>query len=276
MVNDAFDTPVNLGNSINSNLDDFAYVVREKNNNGYVSSNRTGYDRLFGFAREQNPLTMYQVEGIVQDLNSKALLGGSLVTLFDESDTVIQDAIVGDDAYYIFKIEPNKKYKVRGTRKAYIPQDVEFSTDSKGKVQHDIYLSLESFADAEERVKEKDDGNVQVELDKIFFDFDAAIIRKDAATTLNVLVDLMKKYPSMEVEVSAHTDARGPDEYNLNLSKKRAASTLEYLVSQGIERNRLKSIGYGEMQPLNACVKEGICDDREYDINRRCEFTILN
>tara|TARA_R110002126_G_scaffold156059_9_gene303391 strand:+ start:1997 stop:3883 length:1887 start_codon:yes stop_codon:yes gene_type:complete len=276
MVNDAFDTPVNLGNSINSNLDDFAYVVREKNNNGYVSSNRTGYDRLFGFAREQNPLTMYQVEGIVQDLNSKALLGGSLVTLFDESDTVIQDAIVGDDAYYIFKIEPNKKYKVRGTRKAYIPQDVEFSTDSKGKVQHDIYLSLESFADAEERVKEKDDGNVQVELDKIFFDFDEAIIRKDAATTLNVLVDLMKKYPSMEVEVSAHTDARGPDEYNLNLSKKRAASTLEYLVSQGIERNRLKSIGYGEMQPLNACVKEGICDDREYDINRRCEFTILN
>ena len=276
MVNDAFDTPVNLGNSINSNLDDFAYVVREKNNNGYVSSNRTGYDRLFGFAREQNPLTMYQVEGIVQDLNSKALLGGSLVTLFDESDTVIQDAIVGDDAYYIFKIEPNKKYKVRGTRKAYIPQDVDFSTDSKGKVQHDIYLSLESFADAEERVKEKDDGNVQVELDKIFFDFDAAIIREDAATTLNVLVDLMKKYPSMEVEVSAHTDARGPDEYNLNLSKKRAASTLEYLVSQGIERNRLKSIGYGEMQPLNACVKEGICDDREYDINRRCEFTILN
>jgi outer membrane protein OmpA-like peptidoglycan-associated protein/tetratricopeptide (TPR) repeat protein len=276
MVNNVFDKPVNLGSSINSNLDDFAYVVKEKNNKGYVSSNRTGYDRIYGFVREQNPLTMYQVEGVVEDLNSKELLAGSLVTLFDESDTVIQDTIVGDDAYYIFKIEPNKKYKVRGTRKAYIPQDVEFSTDSKGKVQHNIYLSLESFADAEERVKEKEDGNVQVELDKIYFDFDEAVIREDAAKTLNVLVDLMKKYPTMEVEVSAHTDARGPDEYNLNLSKKRAAATLEYLVSQGIERNRLKSIGYGEMQPLNHCVKEGICDDREYDINRRCEFTILN
>ena len=276
MVYDVFDKPVNLGSSINSNLDDFAYVVREKNNKGYVSSNRTGYDRLFGFAREENPLTKYQVEGIVQDLNSKELLTGSLVTLFDESDTVIQDAIVGDDAYYIFKIEPNKKYKVRGTRKAYIPQDVEFSTDSKGKVAHDIYLSLEPFADAEERVKENETGDVQVKLDKIYFDFDEAIIREDAAVTLNVLVDLMKKYPSMEVEVSAHTDALGSDEYNLNLSKKRATSTLEYLVSQGIERNRLKSIGYGEMQPLNECVKEGICDDSEYDINRRCEFTILN
>ncbi len=276
MVNDGFDKPVNLGSTINSNLDDFAYVVREKNNMGYVSSNRTGFDRLFGFSRAINPLTIYQVEGIVQDLNSNALLGGSLVTLFDESDTVIQDTIVGDNAHYIFKIEPNKKYKVRGTRKAYIPQDVEFSTDSKGKVQHNIYLNLESFADAEERVKENEKGDVQVNLDKIFFDFDKSNIRKDAAVTLNILVDLMKKYPSMEVEVSAHTDARGTDQYNLDLSKRRAASTLEYVVSQGIERNRLKSIGYGEMQPLNDCVKEGICDDEQYDINRRCEFTILN
>ncbi|MCF7568380.1 OmpA family protein [Sabulilitoribacter arenilitoris] len=276
IVNGNFDKPVNLGGSINSNLDDFAYVVREKNNRGYVSSNRTGYDRLFGFAREENPLTKYQVEGIVQDLNSKELLAGSLVTLFDESNTVIQDTLVGNDAYYIFKIEPNKKYKVRGTRKAYIPQDVEFSTDSKGKIQHNIYLNLESFADAEERVKENEKGDVQVQLDKIYFDFDKSDIREDAAVTLNVLVDLMKKYPSMEVEVSAHTDARGPDQYNLDLSKRRAASTLEYLVSQGIERNRLKSIGYGEMQPLNKCIKEGICEDEEYDINRRCEFTILN
>jgi len=276
MVNASFDKPVNLGSSVNSNLDDFAYVVREKDNKGYVSSNRSGYDRLFGFAREENPLTKYQVEGIVQDLNSKAILRGALVTLFDESDTVIQDTIVGDDAFYIFKIEPNKKYKVRGTRKAYIPQDVEFLTDSKGKIQHNIYLNLKSFADAEERVEEKNNGNVQVDLDEIFFDFDEAVIREDAAITLQVLVDLMKKYPSMEVEVSAHTDARGPDTYNLNLSKKRAASTLEYLVSQGIGRNRLKSIGYGEMQPLNKCVKEGICNDRAYDVNRRCEFTILN
>ncbi|ULC59419.1 OmpA family protein [Flaviramulus sp. BrNp1-15] len=276
LVNDTFDKPVNLGSSINSNLDDFAYVVREKNNKGYVSSNRTGYDRLFGFAREENPLTKYQVEGIVQDLNSKELLTGALVTLFDESDTVIQDTLVGDDAYYIFKIEPNKKYKVRGTRKAYIPQDVEFSTDSKGKVQHDIYLSLESFADAEARVKKDEEGESKVELDEIYFDFDKSNIREDAAVTLQVLVDLMKKYPSMEVEVSAHTDARGPDQYNLDLSKRRAASTLEYLVSQGIDRSRLKSIGYGEMQPLNECVKEGICDDDEYDVNRRCEFTILN
>jgi peptidoglycan-associated lipoprotein len=275
-VNGTFDKPVNLGNTINSNLDDFAYIIREKDNQGFVSSNRSGFDRLYGFGREENILTKYLVEGLVQDKNSKELLPGSLVTLFDESGNVLQDSIVGSKADYLFKIEPNKKYKIRGTRKAHIPQDVEFSTDSKGKIQHNIYLTLESFDDAEERVNPNEKGDIQIELDKIYFDFDKSKIRNDAAITLNVLVDLMNKYASMEVEVSAHTDARGNDQYNLDLSKRRAASTLEYLVSKGIDRNRLKSIGYGEMQPLNQCVKEGVCKEEEYDINRRCEFTILN
>ncbi|NNL15009.1 MAG: OmpA family protein [Flavobacteriaceae bacterium] len=275
-VNGEFTKALNLGKVVNSNLDDFGYIINEKKNFGYFTSNRSGKDKSYRIAREENILTKYLVNGIVQDKNSKELLPGSLVTLFDDFGNVLQDTIVKDDAYYLFKIEPNKKYKVRGTRKLYIPYDVEFSTDSEGKISHNIYLILESYADAEEKIEEKETGVVQVDLEKIFFDFDKWDIREDAANTLNTLVDLMKKYPEMEVEVSAHTDARGPDEYNLNLSKKRAASTLDYLVSQGIERDRLKSIGYGEMQPLNKCIKEGICTDQEYDINRRCEFTLLN
>ena len=127
----------------------------------------------------------------------------------------------------------------------------------------------------QEQIKENEYGQVQVQLEKIYFDFDKWEIRPDAAKILNTLVGLLKKYPYMEIEVSAHTDARGSNEYNLELSKKRAASTLEYLVSQGIDRNRLKSIGYGEEQPLNECIQEGICTDEEYDRNRRCEFTLL-
>ncbi len=275
-VNGEFTKGLNLGKVVNSNLDDFGYIIKEKKDFGYFTSNRSGKDKTFRFDREENILTKYLVNGLVQDKNSKELLPGSLVTLFDDFGNVLQDTIVKDDAYYLFKIEPNKKYKVRGTRKLYIPYDVEFSTDSEGKISHNIYLILESYADAEEKIKENEIGDVQVDLEKIFFDFNKWDIRDDAAATLTTLVDLMKKYPEMEVEVSAHTDARGPDEYNLNLSKKRAASTLDYLVSQGIEKDRLKSIGYGEMQPLNKCIKEGICTDQEYDINRRCEFTLLN
>jgi peptidoglycan-associated lipoprotein len=275
-VNGEYDAPVNLGDKVNSNLDDFAYVIDEKNDKGYFSSNRSGNDRLYGYAREENILTKYLVDGVVQDKNSKALLPGSKVTLLDDSGNILQEDTVGEKADYLFKLEPNKKYVVRGTLKAYIPQDIEFSTDSQGKISHNIYLSLESFADVEERVKKDEEGVVKVELDKIYFDFDKSKIREDASKTLEVLVDLMKKYPSMTIEVSAHTDVRGKDQYNLDLSKKRAASTLEYLVSRGIERSRLTSEGYGETQPLNHCDKPGICSKADYEVNRRCEFKVLN
>ena len=274
LVNNNFSAPVNLGEQINSNLDDFGFTINEQKNKGYFSSNRTKEDKLYTFKREENILTKYLVEGIVQDKHSKEILSGSLVTLFDEDRNVIQDTIVGKNATYLFKIEPNKKYTIRGTRKLYIPQDVDFSTDSKGKISHNIYLTLESYADAEERIRKNERGEVQVQLEKIYFDFNKANIRPDAANILNTLVGLLKKYPYMEIEISSHTDARGPAQYNLELSKQRAASTLEYLVSQGIERNRLRSIGYGEEQPLNKCVREGICSDKEYDKNRRSEFKL--
>ena len=277
IVNNEVTVPVNLGTPVNSNFDDFAYVVLENEERGSVSSNRSGSDNIYSFTREENELSIYQVEGFAKNLHTGEYLSGTLVTLFDESNKVIQDTIVGDDAYYIFKIQYNKRYKVRGTRKAYIPQDIEFSTNSQGKSQHNVHLSLEAYSDAEENIEENEDGEVRIRLDKIYFDFDKSDIKEKAAKTLDVLVNLMKKYPFMEIEVSAHTDALGTDQYNLDLSKRRAASTLEYLVSQGIDRRRLISIGYGEMQPLNDCTEEDSdCTEAEYDINRRCEFTIIN
>lgn len=276
LANGVFDEPINLGESINSSLDDFAFVVEEENNKGFLSSNRSGKDKIYSFERTLNASSKYQVEGIVKDKNSNEILAGSTVALMDEEGQLINEIQVGDDAYYIFEIEADKKYKIRGTRKAYIPQDVEFSTDSNGRVQHNIYLSLESYDDAEEIVSENEKGLVQVKLEQIFFDYAKSYIREDAAKTLDKLVAVMKKYPSMEIEVSAHTDARGSYLTNLYLSRDRAASTLEYLVSQGIERSRLKSRGYGEMYPLNHCTEENMCTKEEYEINRRCEFTIMN
>jgi len=274
-VNEVFDKPVNLGAPLNSNLDDFAYIINEKNDIGYFSSNRSGQDNIYTVSRKKNRSNNYIVEGLVQDETSKELLPGALVTLFDDSNTVINDSIVGNTANYLFKIEPNKKYKIRGTRKLYIPSEVEFSTDSQGKVSQNILLNLKSYADAEEEIKVNEKGEVLVELEKIYFDYDKAIIKPDAELILTKLVNILKKYPEMEIEVSAHTDARGSDQYNLELSKQRAASTLNYLVNQGIAANRLKSIGYGEMQPLNNCHQYNKCTDEQYDINRRCEFKLL-
>ncbi|AGC78267.1 WD40 repeat protein [Nonlabens dokdonensis] len=275
MINGQLGTPINLGPSINSSRDDFSFVINEENNAIYFSSNRDGMDRIYSASREENILTKYEVSGVVQDSITKKILPGSLVSLLDERGILIDDMIVGKDATYTFKTDPNKKYTVRGTRKLYIPQDVDFSTDKNGKITHNIYLTLLSYEDAEEMIKPDRKGDVQVELDKIFFDFDESVIKPQAAATLNNLVSIMKKYPDMYIEVSAHTDVRGPSEYNLKLSNDRAASTMEYLISQGIEKRRLRSIGYGEMQPLNKCTEEGMCTDEEYELNRRCEFKII-
>ena len=111
-------------------------------------------------------------------------------------------------------------------------------------------------------------------LEKIYFDFDKANIRPDAAVTLDKLVDLMKKYPEMDIEVASHTDQRGSDSYNLALSQRRAQSTVDYVVSKGIDRNRLKAKGYGETDPIHAC-PSGDCTEAQFDENRRSEFTLL-
>ena len=193
----------------------------------------------------------------------------------DKESKIISEIEVGDDAAYALEINRNSNYSIRGSKKYYNPSTIEFSSDNKGNLNKNIVLELESYEDAEKRVV-KENGKIQIKINPIFFDFNKWNIREDAAIELNNIVDIMKKYPKMSIEVGAHTDCRGPNEYNLNLSHKRANSVREYLVSQGISNENVKSVGYGESQPLNQCVKEGICDDDEYDINRRCEFVILN
>ena len=98
-INGTFSNPVNLGEPINGSMDDFGYIIKENDNKGYVSSNRSGEDQLFVFSRAENQLTKYLVEGLVIDKNTEELLPGSLVTLFDENKKVIQDTIVKKDAY---------------------------------------------------------------------------------------------------------------------------------------------------------------------------------
>lgn len=272
--NNNFSNPQNLSDKINSNLDDFGFIINEEKETGFFSSNRTGGlgdDDIYRFTQ----LKRFYVHGLVQNKNSKELLPGSLVTLFDDNSNTISDMIVGQDAEYSLEIENNKNYKIRGTRKFFNPYDVEFSTDNEGNINKNILLVLESYEDAEKKIVEEN-GKIQIKINPIYFDFNKWNIRTDATLELENIVSILKKYPEMVIEIGAHTDCRGAEEYNLNLSHKRAKSVREYLVSQGIPNNNVKSVGYGEMQPLNKCIKEGICTEKEYDINRRCEFVLLN
>ncbi len=267
-----FAKPLNLGETINSNMDDFGYVVDEKKNKGYLSSNRRGSDNLYSFKRVENE-SRYVVEGEVKDKNTHDFLPGTQVTLYDENDKLIGQMVVGATADYVFNTEPNKKYRLEAVKDFYIPHSETFTTNEDGKLRYTIELFMECYDDAEEIITKRQDGKVQIVLENIYFDLNKWDIRPEAARVLDVLVDLLKKYPEMEVELGAHTDSRASHTYNLMLSNRRAASALDYLAKNGIKRKRLSSKGYGESVPLIKCGDQ--CNEQEHSINRRCEFIIL-
>lgn len=270
--NSEFLDALNLGESINSEKDDFAFVVIDSVNTGYMSSNRSGLDNIYTFKRIENERT-YFIEGVVTDKVTGKILPFTTVTLFDKDGNVIAEQVVGEDGRYMLPTKPSQKYSVEGFQPKYIPQIEFFDTNDKGNIEFNIELEIESYKDAEEIVTDDADGNTFIELENIYFDFAKWDIKPQAARTLDVLVALLTKYPRMEIQLGAHTDSRAGFEFNLDLSDKRARATLEYLVENGISRARLTSKGYGETKPLVPCGDN--CTETEFSINRRCEFLIL-
>lgn len=111
---------------------------------------------------------------------------------------------------------------------------------------------------------------------KIYYDFNKSSIRTVAARELDELVVMMQTYPSMNIELSSHTDSRGGNDYNLNLSKARAESAKQFLRSKGIDSNRIRAIGYGESQPRNKCVDGVKCSEEDHQYNRRTEVKVTS
>ena len=110
------------------------------------------------------------------------------------------------------------------------------------------------------------------EVEGIFFAFNSHELKTKSYPILDNVVDILTRHPELKVELSAHTDSRGKDEYNKNLSQRRAQSTVDYLVKHGITQNRLIAKGYGEERIRNKC-KNGVrCSDLDHEFNRRVEF----
>jgi outer membrane protein OmpA-like peptidoglycan-associated protein len=117
-------------------------------------------------------------------------------------------------------------------------------------------------------------GNV-IRLNNIYYHFNDAQFRPDATATLKILVDLMRKYPEMEIELASHTDSRGTEAYNLQLSRQRAEHLTQYLLAYGIDSQRVKPVGYGESRLKNRCADGVDCAEKEHQQNRRTEVRIL-
>ena len=159
--------------------------------------------------------------------------------------------------------ENEKKAKEIAAKKAV--------ADAEIKKQEKIATIIAAEKDI---VKDKD--RLIIKTDPIYFDYNLWYIRKESKPILNRVIELMKKYPEMVVEIGSHTDNRGNDKYNLDLSAKRATSTRDYLLSQGVDKKRIFAKGYGKTVQIIKCEPSESCTEEQHELNRRSEFVIKN
>lgn len=264
---------INLGEPINSSYDDFTFIVNDSTKVGYFASNRKrgmGGDDIYRFVQEIIPCEV-RIEGVVTDADTGALLPGATVMLMDADNTLIDTVVVGPDARYAFTPECDTPYIVRGTKEKYTPFEGPMKT-AEMSYSHQLDIPLERT------IKEAGPGEdlfVTLELNPIYFDFDRFNIRPDAAAELAKIVEYMNEYPTAVISARSHTDSRGNDDYNMSLSDKRAKSTVAWIISKGISRDRISGQGYGESQLTNKCSNGVPCTEEEHQLNRRSEFIVI-
>jgi len=258
-----FAEPQNIGKPINSNLDDFAYIVSKDGAFGYLSSNRAGGkgdDDIYYVTHANNAPCGQLVTGRVinkktgqpiEGVAVKAQVNGSGYT--DTSKA---------DGTYIITIPCGTEAVVEGKKPYY--------TTGKPNEKGEIVLSKYDDLVVKEGDVEK------VAINPIYFDFDKYYIRPQAAAELDKVVFVMQNFPDIVIKIESHTDSRGNDEYNMQLSDDRAKSTYSYIIAKGIAPERIESVkGYGESRLINKCSNGAECSEEDHQLNRRSDFIIV-
>jgi outer membrane protein OmpA-like peptidoglycan-associated protein len=273
-----FQTPENLGAPLNSELDDFGFIINEEKSSGFVCSNRLsgkGDDDIYSFTRlpKEDVLCEQLVRGYVSNTITGERISDVKMTLFANDGTELETTQTTIAGAYKFNtiLNCDTKFKVVATKTGYETKDKPILT-LKEEGETVVALGLETL---NELIVEEQ-GVLKIKIGIIYFDLDKSFIRNDASIELNKIVLLMAQYPEMVINIESHTDARNSDAYNLSLSDRRAKSTRDYIIQQGIDASRITSAkGYGESQLINHC-KDGVsCSEAEHQLNRRSEFIIV-
>jgi len=259
----------NLKYPMNSTSDDF-YFISNDGKTGYFSSNReggAGDDDIYIFNDQTPAVMILALDGTVYDQKSKASLDSVLVTLTDGNGLAVNRKVTEQNGKFFFGLTKDQDYKVEISKLGYA--SVLKTVSTKGITKSDT-LTMEAFLD-----KDKFEPGKTYVLRNIYYDFDKANIRADAARELNKLLAILKENPSIWIELGSHTDSRGADQYNQWLSQRRANSAVQYLIDGGIEKERIKARGYGETMLLNKCSNGVKCNHVAHQLNRRTEFKVI-
>lgn len=273
----------NMGFPINSAGDDFG-ITFGKGEDGFFSSNRgdaRGYDHIYSF--EYDPVRI-TIEGLVMDKDEEPVKNAIIRIVGNDGSN--QKEVARDDGSFSFALQRGVKYVMLAGAKGYLNQKQEFASDS---TMEDANYWVEFILPSISKPSV---------VENIFYDYDKADLRPESKTALNELIAVLHDNPNVTIEMASHTDRWGSDAYNINLSERRAKSVVDYLIENGISRDRLQPHGYGKSRPktvtkriarLYPQFKEGDILTEEFiktlseedqqaadQINRRTEFSVLS
>ncbi len=279
--------PKNMGVGYNSRWDDTYFTIDQEGYNGTILSNREGTksthgktccDDIYEFG-----ISKINVDALVGTFNgeTKEPLLGANVQLFERKDGQLVPVDEQSDPSgnaYNFPLLLERSYIVIAMANGFYPDTSEYIntvglTESK-KIER--RLRLKPMPKEPEYETVEISLNEPIRMNNIYYDYDDDKILPDAEIDLSQIFEWMTQYPDMVVELSSHTDSRGRDAYNMDLSQRRAESAKAWLVARNIVGERIQARGYGETQILNRCTNAIKCSDEEHRFNRRTEFKIIS
>ena len=255
----------NIGIPVNSNADDFAFHINEETLKGFVSSNREGgkgSDDIYTLNALQS-ICDVTLTVTVKDSKTGLIIKGATVSIQNTDGGISKNKISDAEGNVNYSINCDTDILLAGSKIAYESGYASVLGTSEAEVVAELLLTPLSALIVGNRVM----------LNPIYFDFDKWNITTQAAYELDKLVQLMKIYDTMIISAESHTDFRGTNSYNLLLSKRRAKSTAQYVISKGIDASRITGTGKGETAPNINC--GGNCTEAEHQLNRRSEFIIV-
>jgi outer membrane protein OmpA-like peptidoglycan-associated protein len=262
----------NVGNDINSPKDDFAYSIDPVSRKGYFSSNKDGgqgSDDIYSFLETRKLKCVQELNGMITDAITGYFLPEATVSLYENQ--VLKSTTIADaKGAYTLPIECGKTYNIKAEKQDYSAKEV---TVTIGKLNGKTSLPI-ALNSSRCKFAVGDDLGKCFGIKMIYFDLNKSDIESKAALDLEKILAALKHNPTMKLDIRSFTDSRATFKYNESLSDRRAKSTIDWLVTNGIDPSRLTGKGYGETQLVNKCSDGVKCTEEEHQANRRSEFII--
>ena len=249
---------MNVGEPVNTSKDDFAFTYNATKKVGFFSSNRDGVDNIY----KADPVCNVQALVRVKDAKTGKVIEGATVLLVDEKQKTVSNQVTALNGETLTGVLCNTAYSAQVSKQGY-----ESGVFEVAKAENEQVVVEALLTPIMPIITER-----EVILQPIYFEFNKSNITAEGAAELDKLVMVMNEYPNMVIFAKSHTDSRGSDKYNMNLSDRRAKSTVQYLISKGIAKDRISGQGFGESEPKVACKP---CTEEQYAQNRRSEFLIV-